>query len=613
MTVAADGSGDAKTVQQAIDAAPDLKPGAPARVVIHVKPGRYHEKLTVPRGKVPVTLAGDDAAATVLTYGDKYDTLDANGDKIGTFRSASTTVLADDFSAEGLTFENSAGPVGQALSISVRGDRAAFRRCRFLGWQDTVFLDRGRQYFADCFIAGHVDYIFGGATAFFDGCEIRSLGAGFLTAPSTPEGQKYGFVFRDCKLTADAGDFQAYLGRPWRPFGAAAFINTEMAAHIRPAGWDSWSSADNERTARFAEYGSTGPGAAPEKRVAWAMRLTEAEAAEYTPANVMAGDDHWDPKTGTHDAPAAASPSTRPADKGGTAYLFTSFRDPANDALHLAWSEDGYRWAALVPPAGRTFLTPTVGPERLIRDPSICLSPDGTFHMLWTAGWKGTGLGYAHSKDLLHWSDQKYVDVMGHEPTTLNVWAPEVRYEESRRQFVVYWSSTIPGRFPGDDDHPEKRNHRIYYTTTRDFDTFAKPKVLFDPGHSVIDAIILDRPDTRFALVYKDERRPMRRLRVAFCPQLWGPFENSTEPFTEPFTEGPTALRIGDKWVVYYDSYRDKKYGATESTDLRHWTDVSDKVSFPPGHKHGTAIEVPRSVIDNLRHAAEGSEGETGK
>ena len=288
-------------------------------------------------------------------------------------------------------------------------------------------------------------------------------------------------------------------------------------------------------------------------------------------------------------------------------YLFSSFRDPKNDGLYIAYSDDGYRWTDL----GRTLLKPEVGNEKLIRDPSVCRTSDGVFHMVWTTGWSEKGIGYANSKDLIHWSAQKFLEVMAHEPTTMNTWAPEIRYDADRREFLIYWSSTIPGRFPGDELHPKKRNHRIYYTTTADFETFAPTKMLFDPGYSVIDAILIDNRSFGaggFAMVFKDERRPERRLRTAFATSLLGPYTHITEPFTAHLSEGPTALRVGERWVVYYDNYEDNPFGAAETTDFKTWTDVSSRVNFPRGHKHGTAFAAPRSVLDGLKRFANGEQ-----
>ncbi len=225
LVVAADGSGQYTKVQDAIMAVPDGRRESP--VIIHIKPGTYKELVYVQREKRFFRLVGDDAKSTVLTYDLNAKMPDKDGKPIGTFRTPSTLIDADDFTAENITFANSAGPVGQALAIRVDGDRAVFRNCRFLGWQDTVLLNRGRQYFDHCYIEGHVDFIFGGATAYFDHCEIHCLQKGYVTAASTPDFQPFGFVFSNCKITA-APDVKTYLGRPWRAFSAVTFLKTEM-------------------------------------------------------------------------------------------------------------------------------------------------------------------------------------------------------------------------------------------------------------------------------------------------------------------------------------------------------------------------------------------------
>jgi pectinesterase len=293
--VAADGSGACVEVQSAIDSIPA---GRRQRFVIEVKPGVYREKITLKAGGPPVSLIGEDAAKTVLTFNNNANLLDAAGNKLGTFASASVNILANDFTAQNITFENSAGPVGQALAISISGDRAVFERCRFLGWQDTILAKSGRQYFKDCYIAGHVDFIFGAATAFFDHCELHCLQGGAITAASTPMEQRFGFVFSHCKITAAPGKWKTILGRPWRPYAAVVFLNTEMPEQIAPKGWGNWKDPAREKTARYAEYGNSGPGANPEARVKWAKKLTAAEAANYTPEVVLAGTDGWNPKKG---------------------------------------------------------------------------------------------------------------------------------------------------------------------------------------------------------------------------------------------------------------------------------------------------------------------------
>ena len=280
------------------------------------------------------------------------------------------------------------------------------------------------------------------------------------------------------------------------------------------------------------------------------------------------------------------------------AYLFTSFREPATDGLRLLYSYDGYKWQDL----GKSFLTPQVGPAKLLRDPSIARGPDGTYHLVWTCGWKGDkGFGYASSKDLIHWSKQQFIDVMSPEPTTVNVWAPEVFYDAPTRQFLVVWASTIPRRFPKGQE-AEDNNHRLYYTTTPDFVTFAPTKLYLDPGFSAIDSEVLRRGPRDYVLVLKDNTRPERDLKVAFGPSVTGPFTPPSKPFTANFTEGPSVARLPHgQYLVYYDAYQEHKYGAVKTLDFQTFTDVSDKVSVPVGHKHGTIIRVPRRVLRKLQ------------
>ena len=237
LVVASDGTGDYKTVQEAVDAAPA---GGKSRFVIRIKPGTYKARLTIPENKPKLTFIGDDAEKTILTESATARDLGPDGKEIGTFATPSTSVKADDFVAENITFENAAGNRGQALAITVTGDRAIFRNCRFLGWQDTILVNAGRQYFADCYIAGHVDFIFGAATCYFERCHIHCLSAGYVTAASTPEDHPFGYVFSHCKITAEPGVKKVYLGRPWRPFASVTFLNTEMSDAILPAGWDNW-------------------------------------------------------------------------------------------------------------------------------------------------------------------------------------------------------------------------------------------------------------------------------------------------------------------------------------------------------------------------------------
>jgi len=274
-------------------------------------------------------------------------------------------------------------------------------------------------------------------------------------------------------------------------------------------------------------------------------------------------------------------------------YLFTSFRDADQKFLRFLYSFDGYHWTN----APGTFLEANVGTSQQFRDPSILRAPDGTFHLVWTAGWHGDqGFGYANSRDLIHWSEQKFVPVMTNEPTTVNVWAPELFYDDG--QFIIIWASTIPGRFP-DKLEKHDNNQRLYFTTTTDFTNFTPAKLFFDAGYSAIDGFIL-KDGKHYVLVNKDNSRTNLNLRVAFAQTPLGPWENISAPFTQKFTEGPCALKIGDGWLIYFDAYRQKIFGAVKTRNFKIFTDITKEVSFPEGHKHGTAIQVPREILDGL-------------
>ena len=293
LVVAPDGSAKYKTVQEAIMAVPAGSADNP--VIIRIKPGVYKELIYVQREKRFFKLIGENAEKTVLTYDLNANMIGKDGKPIGTFRTPSTMIDADDFTAENITFENSAGPVGQALAIRVDGDRVVFRNCRFLGWQDTILLNRGRHYFENCYIAGHVDFIFGGATAFFEKCHIHILKDGYITAASTPDNQPFGFVFSNCKVTGESPTARTYLGRPWRAFSSVVYLNTEMSEVVRPVGWHNWNFPEREKTARYAEFKSRGPGAKPHERVSWSRQLTKSEAEAITVRKVLSGADGWNP------------------------------------------------------------------------------------------------------------------------------------------------------------------------------------------------------------------------------------------------------------------------------------------------------------------------------
>ena len=295
ITVSPGGAGTFKSLQEAIDAIP-----AYPRFTydIHILSGTYTEQVTIPRIKPHLHIWGDDPATTILTFNLGAPNPGPDGKPIGTFATPSVRFLSDDVSVENITLQNTFGPHGQALAAEVAGDRVAFNNCRFLGWQDTLFADStGRNYFHNCYIEGHVDFIFGKSTAVFDTCEIRSKDKGYLTAASTESNAAFGYVFLHCKLTADPKVKKAsvYFGRPWRPFGATAFIDCQMGEQIRPEGWFNWKIPANEKTARYDEFGSTGPGSDVSMRVPWARELSPDEASQYTVIRILIGSDSWIP------------------------------------------------------------------------------------------------------------------------------------------------------------------------------------------------------------------------------------------------------------------------------------------------------------------------------
>lgn len=300
LTVAQDGSGDYKTIQEAVNAVRDL---SQEQVTIHIKPGVYREKLVIPSWKTKISLMGESNANTVITNSD-YSGKDYPGgkdafgrSKYSTYTSYTVLVQGNDFTAENITIENASGRVGQAVALHVEADRVTIRNCRLLGNQDTVYAatENSRQYYADCYIEGTTDFIFGEATAVFQRCTIRNLTNSYITAASTTPRQHFGYVFIDCKLTADTAAKKCYLGRPWRPSARTVFLNTEMGSHILPEGWNNWNNAENEKTVYYAESNSKGPGAGTAGRVKWSKQLSAGEAKEYTLEKIFAGKDGWKP------------------------------------------------------------------------------------------------------------------------------------------------------------------------------------------------------------------------------------------------------------------------------------------------------------------------------
>ncbi|HEX2630203.1 MAG TPA: glycoside hydrolase family 43 protein [Chitinophagaceae bacterium] len=281
-------------------------------------------------------------------------------------------------------------------------------------------------------------------------------------------------------------------------------------------------------------------------------------------------------------------------------YLFAYFKNNGKDGLHYAYSEDGYTYTALNNDS--SFLTPTAGKDKLMRDPNILRGADGRFHMVWTVSWNEKGIGYASSGDLVHWSEQQYIPVMEKEDSARNCWAPEISYDKKKKQYMIYWATTISGKYPGDAKVENGYNHRMYYVTTKDFTSFSKTKLLYDKGFNVIDASIVDAGN-RYVMFLKDETPtpPKKNLRVATAKKLAGPYSEPSAPITGKYwAEGPTAIYTGTQWIVYFDKYRDKQYGAVASGDLVNWTDISEKIHIPKGLRHGTVIKISRSEFTSF-------------
>lgn len=276
-------------------------------------------------------------------------------------------------------------------------------------------------------------------------------------------------------------------------------------------------------------------------------------------------------------------------------YVSTSFHEPANEGLRFIYSKDGIHWDSIQ----GTFLRPMVGQQHVMRDPSIAQGPDGVFHLVWTSSWKGDrGFGYASSKDLIHWSQERFVSVMS-DTTTVNVWAPELFRDDERGQWLIVWASCVPGKFPdGEEEH--LNNQRLYYVTTKDFKKFSEAKLFYNPGFSCIDATLLKRGKGDYVMVLKDNSRSERDIKVAFASSPYGPWSKASAPFTPQFCEGPATCKVGDWWYIYYDSYRKFIFGATRTRDFIHFQDQTGSVKVPVGHKHGTIFMASEEIVDAL-------------
>jgi len=301
IVVSKDGKGNFTTIQQAVDA---VENGTSTRTRIIIKPGIYTEKITISETKGAIIMEGENPENTVITYDDYASKKNADGKEIGTTGSATVFIFSNDFTAKNISFKNSSGKVGQAVAVLTSGDRIAFENCRFLGFQDTLYIKGAqdledktkpsRNYFRNCYIEGTTDYIFGAGTAVFENCTIYSKeSASYVTAASTPQNNAFGFVFIQCKITGNAAEQSVYLGRPWRPFAKTIYIDCDMNSTIKPEGWHNWNKPDAEKTTLYAEYNSKGAGASISKRVSWSHQLTPTERKNYTTANILKG---WDVK-----------------------------------------------------------------------------------------------------------------------------------------------------------------------------------------------------------------------------------------------------------------------------------------------------------------------------
>jgi Arabinosidase BT_3657-like, N-terminal len=281
-------------------------------------------------------------------------------------------------------------------------------------------------------------------------------------------------------------------------------------------------------------------------------------------------------------------------------YVFSYFKNNGQDGLHLAYSGDGYSWMALNNDS--SFLKPAVAKDKLMRDPCIIRGADGLFHMVWTVSWNDKGIGYASSSDLIHWSEQQFIPVMKDEDSARNCWAPEITYDSKHKRYMIYWATTIAGRYKMDTLVENGYNHRLYYVFTKDFKIFTQTKLLYDKGFNVIDATIVPYKG-RYVMFLKDETRiPLQKnLRISISKEINRDYSDASAPITGNYwAEGPTTFRKGDQWIVYFDKYRDHQYGAVASKDLKTWIDISDKISLPNGIRHGSIFIISKAELDKL-------------
>lgn len=284
-------------------------------------------------------------------------------------------------------------------------------------------------------------------------------------------------------------------------------------------------------------------------------------------------------------------------------FMFSYFTGNGESGLHLAYSEEGYHFMAIN--NGQSLLTPTAGGDKLMRDPCIIRGGDGLFHMVWTVSWNEKGIGYATSPDLIHWSEQQFLPVMEHEELTRNTWAPEIFYDEDDKIYLIFWSSTIEGLFSETQSVLENAyNHRKYFTTTKDFREFTQTRLFYEPGFNVIDGTII-KVDGEYVMFIKDEtiEPPKKNIRITRSRTLTGGYGPASEPITGDYwAEGPTVAKTDNLWIVYFDKYVEGQMGAVASADLENWTEISSKVSFPEGARHGTIFTITESEFEHLRN-----------
>jgi hypothetical protein len=283
-------------------------------------------------------------------------------------------------------------------------------------------------------------------------------------------------------------------------------------------------------------------------------------------------------------------------------WLFAGFKGNGEEGVYYALSLDGYHWT--IANQDRPVFHQNERNE-LMRDPFLQRGSDGTIHLVWTWSWNSTTvIGHATSTDFIHWSTHQQLNVLANEPTAINAWAPALYYDTAKKHWLIFWSSTIPGRFPGDTSGDNNLNHRIFSTTTTDFKTLTPAKLFFDPGYSVIDATLIKTGST-YTLIFKDERKtPLKKvLQTATGPTLEGPWSNISPPISEPWSEGAAIIPVPGGYLAYYDHYvNPQHYRALFSPDLKTWTDATNRIAFPDKLRHGSFLQITPAEYESLNN-----------